>query len=61
MTSKEELSGVIVEKDNISYLAKRCAICGNNIKFIRNSDEIICSECKDAIKKLKEMLNNADR
>ncbi|MBO7079581.1 MAG: hypothetical protein J6W64_07220 [Bacilli bacterium] len=41
-----------------SIIAKRCAICGNNIEFIKNSDEIICSECKEAIKKLKEMLKN---
>lgn len=52
---------IIVKEDNISYLTKRCAICENDIKFIGNSDEIICSECKEAIKKLKEMLNNADR
>lgn len=51
-------SGCIVEKSSISAIAKRCAICGNNIKFIRNSDEIICDECKEAIKKVKELLKN---
>lgn len=51
-------SSCIVERSSISAIAKRCAICGNNIEFIRNSDEIICSECKESIKKLKEMLNN---
>ena len=43
-------------KELKSTIAKRCAICGNNIEFIKNSDEIICSECKEAIKKLKEWL-----
>lgn len=60
MTSKEEISGVIVEENKISYLAKRCAICGNIMKFVRNSDEIICDECKEAIKKLKEWINDED-
>lgn len=45
-------------KELKSTIAKRCAICGNNIEFIKNSDEIICNECKEAIKKLKEWLNN---
>ena len=49
-------SGCIVEKSPVSIIAKRCIICGNNIEFMRNSDEIICDECKEAIKKLKEML-----
>ena len=47
-------SGVIVKEDNISYLARRCAICENYIEI--TSGEIICSECKEAIKKLKEWL-----
>ena len=47
---------ITVKEDNISYLAKRCAICENCIEV--NSGEIICDECKEAIKKLKEMLNN---
>ena len=45
---------IIVKEDNISYLAKRCAICENDIEI--NSGEIICDECKEAIKKLKEEL-----
>jgi len=52
----EELWGVMVKEDGVSACVRRCAICGNNMKFMRNSDEIICSECKDAIKKLKEWL-----
>lgn len=47
---------VVVEKSSTSIITKRCAICGNYIEL--NGDEIICSECKEAIKKLKEMLNN---
>lgn len=54
----EELWGVIVKEDGVSACGRRCAICGNNIKFVKNSDEIICSECKEAIKKLKEWLEN---
>ena len=54
-------SGCIVEKSSISAIAKRCIICGNNMEFMRNSDEIICDECKEAIKKLKEMLKNDKR
>ena len=50
-----EDSGVI-EKSSTSIITKRCAICENHIEV--NSDEIICSECKEAIKKLKEMLKN---
>ena len=46
----------IIENVFKSIIAKRCAICENYIEL--NSDEIICSECKEAIKKLKEMLNN---
>ena len=54
----EELWGVMVKEDGVSACVRRCIICGNNIKFVKNSDEIICSECKEAIKKLKEWLEN---
>lgn len=49
-------NGCVVVKSPTLIIAKRCAICGNNIEL--NSDETICAECKEAIKKLKEMLNN---
>lgn len=51
-------SDCVVEKSSISIIAKKCAICGNNIEFVKNSDEIICSECKEAIKKLKDWLKD---
>jgi len=44
-----------------SIIAKRCAICGNSIEFVKNSDEIICNECKNAMKRLKERLENETR
>lgn len=43
-------------KELKSTIAKRCAICENCIEI--NSGEIICDECKEAIKKFKEMLKN---
>ena len=45
---------ITFKEDDISYLAKRCAICENCIEI--NSGEIICDECKEAIKKLKKLL-----
>lgn len=38
-----------------SMITRKCIICG---KTTSNAEEMICDECKEAIKKLKEMLNN---
>ena len=45
-------SGCIVEKSPISIITRRCIICDNDCM------DSVCDECKEAIKKLKEMLEN---
>lgn len=45
----ELYSGVIVKEDNVSYLARKCIICGESIPYTNKSDEVVCESCKDAI------------
>lgn len=45
-------SGCITEKSSTSIITHRCIICDNNCM------DTVCDECKEAIKKLKEMLKN---
>jgi len=48
-------SGCVVEIPSTSIIVNRCIICD---KTTSNAEEMICDECKNAIKKLKEMLEN---
>ena len=48
-------SGCITEELSTQIIVNRCIICG---EYTSNEDEMICDECKEAIKKLKERLKD---
>ena len=43
-----------------SMLAKKCIICGESIQYNSQCDEVVCDECKEAIKRLKENKNETN-
>lgn len=45
----------VAEKSSIPIKTHRCIICNNDCI---DSMDAVCDECKEAIKKLKEMLRN---
>lgn len=55
----ELYSGVIVKEDNVSYLARKCIICGESIPYTNKSDEVVCESCKDAIAWVKRKYSSS--
>lgn len=49
---RENESGCIVEKSSIPIKTRRCIICDNDCM------DTVCDECKNAMKRLKEWLEN---
>lgn len=56
----EELWGVIVKEDGVSYLAKKCIICGESIPYNNQCDEVVCEDCKNAIAWVKRHISFQD-